>query len=83
MLQNCEKTIKVIAKAFLILCLIAMVVLFLAEIADMRRELLGSIPLFIAIEVVIAITGIIGSTVLYGFGELIECAKDIRNKTKQ
>lgn len=82
MLANCETTIKVIASLFFILCALAIVVLLLVEVGDSRYYAFGSLGGFIAIEVGLAIAGVVGSAILYGFGEIVECVKEIRDNSK-
>ena len=80
MFENCGNSIKTIAKLLFSICLVAAGVILIAELGDGNSYLLGSLAAFFIAEISLIITSIIGSTVLYGFGEIVECIKEIRDQ---
>jgi hypothetical protein len=82
MFQNCSKIIKIIAVVFLAICVLAAAALLIAECTNTRSYIFGNLLTFIIIEVATVVVGIIGSVMIYGFGEIVECVKEIRDNQR-
>ena len=82
MFDNCGETIKKIAKAFLVLCVVLAVAIAVIDLADMSEYLLGSLGAIIIVCVALVTTGVVGAALIYGFGEIVFCIKEIRDQGK-
>lgn len=82
MFNNCGETIKKTARIFLILCVVLAVAIALIDLADMSEYLLGSTGATVAVCAALVIIGVVGAPMIYGFGEIVDCIKEIRDQGK-
>ena len=78
MFENCGAKIKGIAKIAFILCLVIAVIALIAEFADMRRYLFGSLAAIIIVELILLVAGYISAIMIFGFGRLVEDVHSMR-----
>ena len=82
MFNNCGETIKKTARIFLILCVVLAVAIAVIDLADMSEYLLGSTGATVAVCTALVIIGVVGAPMIYGFGEIVDCIKEIRDQGK-
>ena len=82
MFNNCGETIKKTARIFLILCVVLAVAIAVIDLADMSEYLLGSTGATVAVCAAFVIIGVGGAPMIYGFGEIVDCIKEIRDQGK-
>lgn len=82
MFNDCGGAIKKFAKIFMIVCLAAVVLFVVLEVADMDSYLLGSVGALISSCISFILVGVFGAPIIYGFGEIVDCVKEIRDKDK-
>lgn len=82
MFNNCGETIKKTARIFLILCVVLAVAIAVIDLADMSEYLLGSTGATVAVCAALVIIGVVGAPMIYGFGEIVDCIKEIRDQGK-
>lgn len=61
---------------------IAAVAIVAIDLADMSDYLLGSTAATVIVAVALVLVGILGSPMIYGFGEIVNCVKGIRDQSK-
>ena len=83
MFRNCGKALKTMALIFFILCIATAFILLIAEFADMRSYLFDSLGLIIIVLLVLVASAFVGSQMIYGFGEIVDCVKEIRDQAKK
>ena len=82
MFNNCGETIKKTARIFLILCVVLAVAIAVIDLADMSEYLLGSTGATVVVCAALVIIGVVGAPMIYGFGEIVDCIKEIRDQGK-
>ena len=82
MFNNCGETIKKTARIFLILCVVLAVAIAVIDLADLSEYLLGSTGATVAVCAALVIIGVVGAPLIYGFGEIVDCIKEIRDQGK-
>ena len=82
MFNNCGKTIKKLARVFLIFCVVLAVAIAVIDLADTSEYLLGSTETTVIVCLALVVIGVISAPMIYGYGEIVDCVKEIRDQGK-
>ena len=78
--NDCGKAIKTIAKIYLIFFIVLAFIVVLIDLADTSAYLLGSFGAIAGVFLALVGTGVIGAPIIYGFGEIVDCIREMRDK---